>query len=134
VARALQQFAQQHWIEYVVLGEPFGVLGLDADGQCQWLQLEPANTLDELAELAGTAGLDFDVVRAVQAGQLLPAVELHQQLGLRGPIRTAPSFAICDDGLLRAALFELQAADLPQPIYAYRNFLEAQSSRAIQDA
>lgn len=134
VARTLQQYALQHWIEYVVLGEPFGVLGLDANGQCQWLQLEPNNTLAELAELAGTAGLDYDVVRSVQAGRILPAVELHQQLGLRGPIRTAPAFAVCDDGMLTAALFELDASDLPQPIYAYRNFLEAQGSRTIQDA
>jgi CheY-like chemotaxis protein len=133
VARALQQFTQQRWIEYVVLGEPFGLLGLDAQGQCQWLQLEPANTLDDLAELAGTAGLDFDVVKAVQAGKLLPAVELHQQLRLRGQIRTAPAFAIGDEGLLNAAVFPLEAADLPQPIYAYRNFLEVQGSRNIQD-
>ena len=74
------------------------------------------------------------VVRAVQAGQLLPAVELHQQLGLRGPIRTAPAFAVDDDGLLTGALFDLSASDLPQPLYAYRNFLDMQGSRSVQDA
>lgn len=133
VERALRQFAQQRWIEYAVLGEPFGLLGLDVQGQCQWLQLEPTGTLNELTELASTAGLDLDVVRAVQTGQLLPAVELHQQLGLRGPIRTATAFDLGGDRLLTAAVFELQDADLPQPIYAYRNFLEAQGSRTIQD-
>ncbi len=134
IARALQQFAQQRWIEYVVLGEPFGVLGLDTLGQCQWLQLEPTGTLSEVTELASTAGLDFDVVRAVQSGALLPAVELHQQLGLRGPIRTAPAFDLGDEGLLRAAVFDLHATDLPQAIYAYRNFLDSQGSRSVQDA
>jgi CheY-like chemotaxis protein len=134
VSNALQQLAQRQWIEYVVLGEPFGVLGLDADGCCQWLQLEPTGALDEPAELAGTAGLGLEVVRAVQNGQLLPAVELHQQLGLRGPIRTAPAFAVGDEGLLTGALFELDRSDLPQPVYAYRNFLDAQTSRSIQDA
>ena len=37
-------------------------------------------------------------------------------------------------GLLTGALFELSASDLPQPLYAYRNFLEAQGSRSVQDA
>lgn len=134
VTSALRQLTQKRWVEYVVLGEPFGLLGLDSDGRCQWLQLEPSESLDEPAELAGTAGLGLDVVRAVQAGQLLPAVELHQQLGLRGPIRTAPAFALDNDGLLTGALFELSASDLPQPLYAYRNFLEAQGSRSVQDA
>ena len=134
ITRALQQVAQQRWIEYVVLGEPFGVLGLDALGQCQWLQLEPTNTLSDVTELASTAGLGLDVVRAVQSGALLPAVELHQQLGLRGPIRTAPAFDLGAEGLLKAAVFELHTTDLPQPIYAYRNFLDAQGSRSVQDA
>lgn len=134
VARALQQFTQQRWIEYVVLGEPFGLLGLDAQGRCEWLQLEPANTLEDLAELAGTAGLALDVVKAVRTGNVLPAIELHQQLRLSGPIRTAPAFAVGDEGLLHAAAFPLEATALPQPIYAYRNFLDMQSSRSIQDA
>lgn len=134
VMTALQQFVQKQWIEYVVLGEPFGLLGLDTDGRCQWLQLEPTGALDDLAELASTAGLGLDVVHAVQAGQRLPAVELHQQLGLQGPIRTAAAFAVDDEGLLTGALFELGASDLPQPLYAYRNFLDAQGSRSIQDA
>lgn len=134
VARALQRMAQSGWVEYVVLGEPFGLLGLDAQGRCHWLQLEQPSSLGDLAELAGTAGLGSDLVKAVRAGQQLPAVELHQQLGLRGPIRTAPAFAVGDDGLLIAAAFALDAADLPAPIYAYRNFLEAQGGRHIQDA
>lgn len=133
VAAALQQMALQKWIEYVVLSEPFGVLGLDVDGRCQWLQLEPTGALDEPAELAGTAGLGLDVVRAVQAGQILPAVELHQQLGLRGPIRTAPAFAVGEENLVTGALFDLGPDDLPQPLYAYRNFLDGQTSRTIQD-
>lgn len=134
ITRALQQLAHSRWTEYVVLGEPFGVLGLDDQGHCQWLQLEPTGTLDEVTELASTAGLSQDVVHAIQAGRLLPAVELHQQLNLRGPIRTAPAFDLGGEGLLTAAVFELQPDDLPQPIYPYRNFLEAQGLRTVQDA
>lgn len=133
VVKALQTYVFRHWVEYVVIGEPFGILGMDQDGRCQWLQLEFSAALDELAELASTAGLGLDVVRAVQAGECLPAVELHQQLGLRGPIRTAPAFVIDEERLLTAAVFTLGPEDLPQPLYAYRNFLEAQTARQIQD-
>ena len=48
-------------------------------------------------------------------------------------MRTAVSFPIGDDGVLTAAVFSLNADDLPQPIYAYRHFLEAQGGRAVHD-
>jgi hypothetical protein len=38
-----------------------------------------------------------------------------------------------DDGVLSGALFSLDRADLPQPIYAYRHFLEAQGGREVHD-
>lgn len=133
VTEALLQQARERWIEYVVLGEPFGMLGLDAEGRCEWLQLEPTSGLKDVADLARSAGLGFDNVRAIQAGTLLPAVELHQQLGLQGPVRTEQAVAIGDDGLLVGALFALEESDLPLPIYPYRNFLDMQGVRSIQD-
>ena len=134
IATALKAYAVKNWIEYVALGEPFGLLGLNVSGHCEWLQLEPTNGLPDLAELATSAGLGFDVARAVGEGRLLPAVELHQQLGLHGAIRTALSFDVGDDGLLKAASFKLAEADLPQSIYPYHNFLDVQGARKIQDA
>lgn len=133
VAATLHAMVQEQWIEYVVLGEPFGLLGLTAEGQCDWLQLEPTAGLKDVGDLARSAGLGFDTVRGIQEGVLLPAVELHQQLGLSGPIRTEKAFAIGDNGLLIGAQFRLGDADLPQPIYPYRHFLDMQGLRTIQD-
>lgn len=133
VAETLQARAIKDWIEYVVLGDPFGMLGLDADGHAHWLQLEPTTGLPDVADLARSAGLGFDAVRAMQNGTLLPAIEMHQQLNLRGPLRTAPAFAVGDANLLIGALFDIDDADLPHPIYPYRNFLDMQGVRAIQD-
>ena len=133
VAQALQAFTEKHWVEYVVLDQPFGLLGMDTDGCCQWLQLEPVASLGDLAELVSSAGLGLETVRAVESGQRLAAIELHQQLSLRGPVRTAPTMPMGDDGTLCAALFTLDAADLPAPIYPYRHFLESQGERAIHD-
>ncbi len=133
VSQALQAYVEQHWVEYAVLGQPFGLLGLDATGRCQWLQLEVASSLGDLAELVATAGSSFDTVRAVQAGRLLAAVELHQQLGLRGPVRTAPAIPMGNDGMLLAASFALEANELPQPIYGYQHVLAGMDSRTICD-
>ena len=133
VAQALQAYAEKHWVEYVVLDQPFGLLGMDVEGRCHWLQLEAMSSLSDLAELASSAGLGLEAVRAVEQGQRLAAIELHQHLGLRGAIRTAPSMSMGDDDTLRAALFTLAPEDLPAPIYPYRHFLEEQGERAIQD-
>ena len=134
VVRDLQAYSQKRWVEHVFLGEPFGVLGLTAQGQCEWLQLEPTAGLADLRDLASSAGVGLELMRDIDKGLRLPAVELHQHLNLRGPIRTAPAFAIGDDGLLLGAVFALEGSDLPQPIYPYHNFLEVQGSRSIQDA
>lgn len=133
VARQLQDHARKRWVEYVVLGQPFGVLGVDAEGRCEWLQLELASQLGDLAELASSAGAGLDVVRAIRNARLLAAVEMQQQLQLGGAIRTAEAIAVGDDGLLLAAVFPLSPADMPQPIPAYRQVLEAQSDRQILD-
>ena len=60
-------------------------------------------------------------------------MELHQQLGLSGPIRTGQATPIGDGGLLLGAMFHLSGPDLPLPIYPYRNFLDMQGVRSIHD-
>jgi len=134
VTSALQAHAQANWIEYAVLGAPFGLLGLNAHGAVQWLQLEPVHSLADLAELARSAGLAPEALDAVAQGEQLPAIELHQQLQLRGPIRTAPAFSLDALGLVKAAVFDLAPEDLPETIYPYRHFLgSASASRAVVD-
>lgn len=133
VATAVREFAARRWVEYVVLGEPFGILGLDSDGGCQWLQLEFTALLPELADLAEAAGLGADAVRAVCSGLHLPALELHQQLAIQGPVKTAPAFVIDEDRLLTAALFSLGEEDIPRQLHSYREALEAQSHRTVKD-
>lgn len=133
VVEALQHISQTRWVEHVVLGAPFGMLGVTIDGNCEWLQLEPVSGLPGLAELAGSAGMDFETVRAVRAGERLAAVELHQQLGLRGPIRVAPAQPLDEDGLLTSALFPLEASEHP-PLPAYRTMLRAAEHRTVDDA
>lgn len=133
VVESLQRYSQTHWVEHVVLGEPFGLLGVDVDGRCEWLQLEPVAGLPALAEVAGSAGLDFESVRSIRAGEQLAAVELHQQLCLAGPVRLARAEPLDEDGLLTSAVFRLEPDDHP-PLPAYRAVLRAAEHRTVNDA
>jgi CheY-like chemotaxis protein len=131
-SQALQAFTQQHWAEYVVLGDPFGLLGLTEDGQCQWLQLESRDSLDELAELAALAGMGMNVARDIRNGTRLAAVELHQQLGLDSGIATAPTLPMGEDAGVCAALFPVPASALPGPITSHGHHLATYGSRVIR--
>lgn len=133
VSQWLRDYTHHRWVEYVVIGEPFGLLGLDMAGGAHWLQLEPTSSLGDLAELAASAALGMEVVQAIRDGRRLAAVELHQHMSLRGPVRTATATPIGEDGLLMAAAFELGPLDLPQPIYPYRHFLQSENHRTVQD-
>ncbi|GAA6143021.1 response regulator [Hydrogenophaga sp. 5NK40-0174] len=134
VARDLLAFVQKHWVEYVFIGEPFGALGVDNEGDVYWLQLETTASLGDLAELTSSAGASLETVKAVEQGKQLVAAEMQQQLSLRGALRSAQAFGIGDDRLLTAAVFPLAPEDLPLPIYAFKNFLSAQGSRGILDS
>ena len=37
IAEDLRAFAEKKWVEWVVIGEPFGILGLDRAGNASWL-------------------------------------------------------------------------------------------------
>ncbi|TNF63689.1 MAG: response regulator [Burkholderiales bacterium] len=134
VADSLRERSDRLWVEHVVLADPFGLLAMDAQGGCHWLQLEPADRLGELAELAATAGLGPSTCRDIESGRKLAAIELHQQLGLSGPVPLAPPFAVDPEGRLLGAHFALPASDLPLPVPSYRHFLDTCRQRRIQGA
>ena len=133
VSRQLQSLANQHWVEYVVIGQPFGILGMDAQGQVSWLQLEFGAGLSELAELAESQGLDGDAAAAIRSGRALVDFELQQALGLSGPPRLTEAFAIGHESALLAALFTLPTATGPQAWTGYAKWLKNQGPRTVLD-
>ena len=84
VAEELSAFLSASFVEWVVIGEPFGVLGLDSRGAAHWVQLEPVRHLDDLADLAREAGMRPDEIDEIRAGRKLTNLELRRTLGLRG--------------------------------------------------
>ncbi len=108
IARALGTLIAGRWVEYVVLGDPFGVLGRSADGHIGWLQLEPVSGLEELEALAESVGTDEQALGEIRRGAQLIDLELGQSLGRTSAPELRPAFPIDRDGLLLGALFPVE--------------------------
>jgi CheY-like chemotaxis protein len=129
----LTAFCARHWVEHVVIGEPFGVLGMDAAGRIGWLQLETRQGLQALAELAEVAGVAASGVEEIRAGGQLADVELRQALSSSQRVSLVPAIAIGDAGELLGALFTVEAPAGPDPDNSYSRWLSRQPKRQVQD-
>ncbi len=127
VAAALKDFAARHWIEYVVVGDPFGVLGLDAAGYPGWLQLEPHGGDEALAEMATSAGLDAQAVDDIRAGRKLANLELAATL--RKSPQLADAFTL-GSPRLRGALFQMPRSGVVTG--GYTEWLSRQPRRQVE--
>ena len=129
----LSNFCARHWVEHVVIGDPFGVLGMDAAGRIGWLQLETRKGLEALAELAEVAGMPASGVEEIRAGQKLADVELRQALSSADPVALVPAIQIGDVPGLLGALFPVEAPAGPDPDNSYSRWLVRQPKRQVQD-
>lgn len=133
VGRQLASLASSHWVEHVVIGQPFGILGMGADGRVSWLQLESASGLAELAELAESQGLKTKSADDIRAGRSLVDLELQQALGQPGPARLIPAFSIGHEGSLLGGLFPVDLAASPPGLTGYSHWLKKRGARSVQD-
>lgn len=122
---------QQGYVEHVVLGEPFGVLGRTAEGRVGWLQIEPLSGLEELEQLAESVGADATALAEIRAGRQLIDLELAQALGHGEPPRLQSAFPLGHDGSLLAALFLVDPAHAPPMACSYQSWRAQQPERAV---
>jgi CheY-like chemotaxis protein len=133
VAADLEKFAAGRWVEHVVIGDPFGVLGLDAEGRVSWLQLEAPDGLAALAELAEVEGVPHASVEDIRQGRRLANLELRLALGQSSPPELATAFAIGQDRALLGALFAIDSPLCPSLANSYSNWLARQERRHVED-
>ena len=132
IGAELSEFVAKRWVEHVVIGNPFGILGRDAQGRTGWLQLEPASGLEELAELADTAGMGNQDIADIQNGRKLADLELRQSLNRSTLPELSPAFAIGNDEPLLGALFAVDTLAHPwEASGSYRQWLERQPERTV---
>jgi len=133
VRRDLAALASKQWVEHIAIGDPFGVLGMDASGKVSWLQLEAPEGLAALAELAELEGVVPDALADIRQGRRLADLELRLAIGRTGPPVLAQAFAIGPDKTLLGAFFDVDAAQGPDPANGYRHWLARQDRRSVQD-
>ena len=135
IADALQSLVLKHgWIEHVVVGAPFGILALDRGGGVYWMQLEPGENLDELAEMAQTQDWDAATVQEIRLGKKL--IDLELQLALGGGEKPQPREAFLikgGDAALYAAVFPIGTPPSPGPANSHERFLATRGQRKLQD-
>ncbi|MBG9389749.1 response regulator [Caenimonas aquaedulcis] len=131
IGRELSAFAARQWIEHVALGDPFGVLGLDASGRASWLQLESRDGLAALAELADLEGVPPSSRDEIREGRSLANLELRQALGLQSPVQLAPAFPLGPDGQLFGAVFDIETRHGPGASNGFAGWLARQEARHV---
>ncbi len=132
VSRDLAAFAAKRWVEHVVIGDPFGVLGMDASGSVSWLQLETMDGLNALAELAELEGVKRAGLEDIRSGRRLADLELRQALGRTEVPELTKAFVVGQDAALLGAVFSLDAQHCPDPTNSYSNWLTRQERRNVQ--
>lgn len=135
IAAALENLAaKQGWVEHAAIGAPFGILALDGDARATWLQLEPADRLAELAEIAESQGWDEFTIAQVRSGQKLIDLELQLMLGADQKARPREAFTVGSGAsLLYAALFDISEMFYPKLADSYEQFLVRKGNRELQD-
>jgi CheY-like chemotaxis protein len=132
VARDLNGWTGRHWIEHVVIGDPFGILGRDAEGNVGWLQLEPASGLEELAELAEDSVTSVDALSDIRQGRQLVDLELREALSRRSPPALTAAFAIGQDEPLLGAMFPI-GNEYCNAASSFSRWLAQQPAREVQE-
>jgi CheY-like chemotaxis protein len=132
VARELAAFASQRWVEHLMIGQPFGILGMDAAGAVSWLQLETREGLHTLAELAEVEGLARAELEDIRQGRRLANLELRQSIATASRCELAPALTVGAQDQLYAALFAVPP-ELVAGASGYDQWLARQEERRIQD-
>jgi CheY-like chemotaxis protein len=130
VQQALAALVQErNWVEYCVIAEPFGILGINAKATPRWLQLEHTLDLPVAAELAESAGQSSQAGQKIRLGTHLTNAELAMALSCDAPLALAPTFSIGQPGNLLGAFFDLPKSCLTGT--GYNEFLRSLPSRCI---
>lgn len=129
VADDLARFAASTFVEWFVIGDPFGILGISETGVPTWLQLEPTSGLAELAEWAADRGVGAEDVRHIQAGRCVYDRDLGLAMADAKPLSVTPAFAIGDAGTLWAAIHRIDAAIAAPAALSYREWLAGKVRR-----
>jgi hypothetical protein len=109
---ALSELLRTHDIrEYMMLGQPQGLLGITSKGAAHWIQLETTNSVQDLDDVLQLAKTSATVRRQIADHQALLAPDFMKQIGMEATLQ--PALVLSRDPLLIAAVHPLT---LPAPL------------------
>ena len=124
---------REGWIEHVVIGAPFGVLGLNGKGGVSWLQLELPAGFDRLSKLAHSNGFDAVTVYGIRNRQLLIANELRKCLGFEFQPTAAAAFVIgAPFPVLYGAITQIPERLCPRTMDSYEVFFLSEDNHKVR--
>ena len=129
----LTDFCLKHWVEHVVIGAPFGVLGMDAAGKvagCSWRR---AQGLQALAELAELAGVPPPTSRRSAPAPSWPTSSCARRWSSTSRSRWSTPSPSAKAGGLLGAVFAVETPNGPDPDNSYSRWLARQPKRHVQD-
>lgn len=134
VSIGLADIARQHGlVEHIVIGVPFGILGLDRFGRATWLKLVRAGELRHLAEIARYDGMSSEKVAAVAAGELIVERDLHASLGLGfTPTLAVPSVIGFSDQAVYVGAYSIPVEYAPGESNSYQHHVASIGPRILQ--
>ncbi len=103
VVRELRTLAEEKWVEWVGIGQPFGILGQDSHGVPSWLQLQLASELDTAIGRAMAIGLSKSEVDAVANRRSILDIDFQAEIGHPAAVAAVPAFHLGDKGRLLCA-------------------------------
>jgi CheY-like chemotaxis protein len=127
LAQALTKLVrEQDWVEYIVVGQPFGIIGAKSNGELYWLQLETSQSVKDLAQMLQTAGWSESWVQQVGEGTRLADLELQNSLGHPQRAQLLSSQRLCEAPLVYSAIVKLD-----ETVPAYDAFNERFAARDV---
>lgn len=101
--KELLTLAEERWVEWIAIGQPFGILGLDCRGVPSWLQLQLASELDIAIGRAMATGLSKSEVDAVANRRSILDIDFQTEIGHAAAGAAVPAFHVGDRGRLLCA-------------------------------
>ncbi len=132
--KLLELIKEYQWTEYVVVGAPFGILGLNKDGQASWLQIESQQGLRsraDLLEVAQSEGLPEAQIKALAAGESMIDLELRFALGDESPSQVSPIITLCPNEGVTAAVFNIKEEFSPGLQNSWSHYLTTLPKRKV---
>jgi hypothetical protein len=104
VASELAFYCRANFTEWVVIGEPFGILGRTRDNGIAFVQLALRSQFNELADIAEAEEMSIETCEEIREGRVLVDFDLQRTMGNMFPATVEAASSVGGRGNLLAAV------------------------------